>query len=857
MSGPGQDFAWSADGRYFAVVDHTADRSYFESSGEYPGLRTDHSGDLVRVWRAEDLREWTVSGSKFAFLGQTDELIVTEPSRVGEETGERSGIWPIASASARLTLEGVMPVPSRDGSLVLTHYDNGTGRLLHATDGSPAAPPMAVHNHAYWRHPGQISPGGDRVAFIDDEVVHLFSTDGTRVTTLQGVESTFTDSGRYLLMQPSFDEPGQTDLVDPRLGRLIGSVSGGHAVVSPDERLLATQPVVLGRYWDDPSVAEPAAVTITQLGGPNGLATGGVVRGTGLEFSPDSRLLVTAYDDGRLAIWEAGSAQPVAMLGDLRVLSRDPGGYAGAARPGEPEPTAPDTSRYVEAKHPVDVRPAQEFSVIVGLRLRPIDGSLDAVALPLATTTDAAGERTGAPPLTVRLRPDVAFDVLGAPEATLEVPYDHDEDPVIFTVRARDNARGPHQISAVFWQGPHVLAQLPLVITVNSTSSAALVTRTLERGMRPWDADDSPPADAVVTVERSEGGAGDRINYSYEWVARNWPRIDAGSADIHGSLYDLAAARYKELSKFATDTYRRTPGVADSANSAAAEELARLGANLYRDIVPQPLRRFFSEFVPTGGSLLVYTNDPWIPWEVLNPWGDGMPQEHSDFLCTQIPLARWYYSEGQRPVGTIRARHLIPVLDLAHLPAVQNEWAYLQHLQVTWPPLQLAQPMPFTARDVVRLLSRPDTGLVHFATHGARQSDGASVAFLRLDRDDFNLEYLVGTSLAEGMAAAQPLVVMNACHTAILREGFRRPQGWAQRFLELGSGAFVGANWEVADDLAADFARVLYDHLRAGTGIGEAVRAARSAIRELAPGNSTWLAYSLYAHPNALVQSGQ
>ena len=55
----------------------------------------------------------------------------------------------------------------------------------------------------------------------------------------------------------------------------------------------------------------------------------------------------------------------------------------------------------------------------------------------------------------------------------------------------------------------------------------------------------------------------------------------------------------------------------------------------------------------------------------------------------------------------------------------------------------------------------------------------------------------------------------------------------------------------------------LHEHVRlhhrrsrrvAGEPIARAVRLARLALREADPNNSTWLAYSLYAHPNAKAQ---
>ena len=62
-------------------------------------------------------------------------------------------------------------------------------------------------------------------------------------------------------------------------------------------------------------------------------------------------------------------------------------------------------------------------------------------------------------------------------------------------------------------------------------------------------------------------------------------------------------------------------------------------------------------------------------------------------------------------------------------------------------------------------------------------------------------------------------------------------------------GAFVAPFWEVEDERALQFAQVFYESLLAGQTSGEAIRAARLAVKRT--GNPTWLAYCLYGHPAA------
>jgi hypothetical protein len=53
--------------------------------------------------------------------------------------------------------------------------------------------------------------------------------------------------------------------------------------------------------------------------------------------------------------------------------------------------------------------------------------------------------------------------------------------------------------------------------------------------------------------------------------------------------------------------------------------------------------------------------------------------------------------------------------------------------------------------------------------------------------------------------------------------------------------------------MAALMAETFYTEVANGRTIGAAAQIARRRVHESAPSNPTWLAYSVYGHPNALV----
>jgi CHAT domain-containing protein len=72
---------------------------------------------------------------------------------------------------------------------------------------------------------------------------------------------------------------------------------------------------------------------------------------------------------------------------------------------------------------------------------------------------------------------------------------------------------------------------------------------------------------------------------------------------------------------------------------------------------------------------------------------------------------------------------------------------------------------------------------------------------------------------------------------------------FAEAFIRAGAGAFVSSLWAVGDEPATTFSHEFYAELKDGSSVAEAAVAAREKAR--AAGDATWLAYVVYAHPDA------
>lgn len=138
---------------------------------------------------------------------------------------------------------------------------------------------------------------------------------------------------------------------------------------------------------------------------------------------------------------------------------------------------------------------------------------------------------------------------------------------------------------------------------------------------------------------------------------------------------------------------------------------------------------------------------------------------------------------------------------------------------------------------------------MHFVGHNLFDLDNPDLSPILLRNNNPLFPAVINGNRAKFLREARPLLFFNACHSA--RADFNPVGlgGWAKAFMKGGAVAFIGPFWEVVDGSALAFANKFYSELFNGTPIGEALRLARLAIKD--SGDPTWLAYSLYAHPEA------
>ena len=289
------------------------------------------------------------------------------------------------------------------------------------------------------------------------------------------------------------------------------------------------------------------------------------------------------------------------------------------------------------------------------------------------------------------------------------------------------------------------------------------------------------------------------------------------------------------------------------------QAVRNLGQGLWNDLMPQGLQELYAlerdEW--QGKTLLVITDEPYIPWELIWPYGyqEEVWEDEAPW-CFTMRMTRWLQrdGEGKGLQGPPTRLHLerfafVGPADVS-LAAVDAEGTQLRAL-IQQAGIQDASPALSSLAQIQELLESGTYDWLHLASHGefSAASPDTSSAILLEGKQIFTPETLIGPRIQSHLFHQRPGFVLNACHTG--RQGWALTQlgGWVNRLVGSGAGLFLGPLWTITDESAKQFALHFYARLLTGDTVADAMHYARSQIR--ASGDPTWLAYSLYAHPNA------
>jgi hypothetical protein len=281
-------------------------------------------------------------------------------------------------------------------------------------------------------------------------------------------------------------------------------------------------------------------------------------------------------------------------------------------------------------------------------------------------------------------------------------------------------------------------------------------------------------------------------------------------------------------------------------------KLEGIGRDLWQQLFNEEMRLAYRKFRSVR-SLLIISDEPWVPWEMIKPYDDQGELIDDDFFAERFDLTRWL--AGNRPlVNEIQVEAFLCAAPNSGLPLVRAERDLIGRVSPYPAILRDASPASPTMDALNDAFLEGGIGIFHFAGHGTFDPCLPNEAgFPLADGSVFRPSDLHGAVQTQ-LSKDRPLVFLNACRSGRQAWSWTSLGGWAERWVRSsGCGAFIGPQWKVKDSIAFAFAQAFYESLARGQTLGMAAKAARQAARKAAPTDPGWLAYAVYGHPNARV----
>lgn len=513
-----------------------------------------------------------------------------------------------------------------------------------------------------------------------------------------------------------------------------------------------------------------------------------------------------------------------------------------------PAPGADDepVTAHLLAEMPAKPVVGKTTALRVALSRKEIEGALDESGVLEAATLLALPGRE----LTVQVVPKRNCRIDGSATDTFTLPPGGGTSELRFDVVAV--AAGEVAVAVVVRDGVVPLAMLTVEASAVATSSRSRKGATAR-------------ASAVATPVAEPSALADTIWLEIMPTARDGGTVFAYAvrAESLHLLERFESPVLADVEGYVTELFRDLRQLRGDHPTGAAflTALQDKGAQLFDELFPEELRALLWRHRAQLDRLVLLADEPYLPWELVHLKPAKGRRQKAPLFLGQLGLVRMQFTGFPPAVLQARAgrvRTICPdYLDPAYaLTETAVEAAYLADRLA-------AAAVPATEREVGSLLRSGDFDVLHFSGHGlADPADVAAAKIMLTGRKgrggSVTPQYLTATAVAQNARLRRPdgsgpLVVLNACQTGRGGQQLATLGGFARAFLAAGAAAYVSTLWSVGDAPAKDFVEAFYDRLLAGETVTTAARAGREAAR--AAGDASWLAYVVYARPDAVLST--
>ena len=423
--------------------------------------------------------------------------------------------------------------------------------------------------------------------------------------------------------------------------------------------------------------------------------------------------------------------------------------------------------RYPNLDCPDKVLLNQRFSLIVELLIEQPEDQPEVKALMVEDKTDLT------PEIEVVLSAS-GFDIEGSNTQIIQVERD-DESNVRFVLIP--SKLGQHKIKVQFYQNGKPIGKAVRNILVSEQSVTTEVPQPDQPTELELNNGKIPPQDLELFIQLDDDDH--TLSFFLHSVKEEigYRRTKVGKVTLKGSPLEKMQSIYEKMNQYA-----KTKPTKKEGEILAEKRIADVGNYLWKDLIPYELKQEYWKFKDRVKSLMINSDEPWIPWEMLKPFrvNDENVREDDLFWCQQFSVSRWLSGAGT--IGEFDIKTVRPMAPRQeNLPSLKDEMTFLEQLSSLRPNINSLAAFN-TPTQVLDSLENEDLSIIHFACHGSFDSISPNNSSIELSD---GLLYPSDIQVRFGGKRQRPLIFINACHGARTEFGFTGLGGWADCLLVL------------------------------------------------------------------------
>lgn len=280
------------------------------------------------------------------------------------------------------------------------------------------------------------------------------------------------------------------------------------------------------------------------------------------------------------------------------------------------------------------------------------------------------------------------------------------------------------------------------------------------------------------------------------------------------------------------------------------DKLNRLGKGLFFDFVPASLQKILSNIKTR--YLMIATNDPLIPWELIY-----LPEKET-YLGLEFALGRKVLMVADRlPMIKKSFDNVLHVLLIGNpsgnLPSSEEEVKFIAERLESFPEVKTKVLVgdKVTRSELEKTLSEHHFDIIHYAGHSFYNEENPNKSYLELANGDAIYASQFSWLFQSGIPS---VIFLNACstaresHSSDYHEG--QMSGMIRQLMNIGVQSVIGSLWSMHDIISATIATEFYKNLMHGMTLGEALQSSRMIVHNsFKQRNVGWNGFILYGNP--------